>query len=747
MPESLPPYYLLRIMRFRFKPIFFTVFFTFAQPAAASEALPAQRSDQAVIALAEPAQETAAVVEADSLSGKKNNQIEAAGNATLRKDGQSIRADRITYSQETQDIDAHGAVVLEERDGSTMSGSHLKLNMDTSIGVMEQPKFYLKENAARGAAEVMHIQDRQHYTLEKASYTTCPADNDDWLLKMSRLEIDRDRQIGIARHTWVEFMGVPILYTPWMDFPLNNQRKSGFLAPIYGVTVGGGAELTLPYYWNIAPNRDATIAPRVIRKRGLMLNNEFRYLEAGYGGELQYDVLPDDKLALRSRERFSLKHNQALTENLHGYVNLNRVSDDDYFRDLSDTVNDTSQANLVREGTLGYTADWWSAALRVQRFQTLQDPAEPIVAPYARLPQVTLNAQRDRSGATLAVAGEYVDFRHPTRLNARRMVLNPSVSYPLLNSSAFYITPKVSLHSTYYAMDANNTGALRNASRSLPILSVDSGVAFEREGNLFGNDYVQTLEPRAFYVYVPYRDQALLPNFDSAQADFSFTQMFNENRFFGSDRIGDANQITLAATSRWLETSNGSERLKITLGERFSFKTPQVNLVTPSASTNKSDILMALSGRVTNAWSLDSEFQIDPNQSHTQRYNIATRYRPEAGKALNLGYRYTRNVSRIADVSAQWPLFNRLHAVGRWNYSLQDRRTLEAIGGLEYNQSCWTTRLVVQRFTTGSQEYNTGFFVQLELNDFVKVGADPLLLLKQSVPGYTKLNEKPVTQP
>ena len=734
-------------MRSRFKFILFSVLLTFAQLDAAGEELSAPAMEPSVVALAESAQETAAVVEADRLSGKKNNQIEAAGNAILRKDGQSIRADRMTYSQETQDLDAQGSVVLQERDGSSMSGPHLKLNLDASSGIMEQPKFYLKENGARGAADVMHIQDRQHYTLEKASYTTCPADNNDWLLKMSRLEIDRDRQIGTARHARVEFMGVPILYTPWMDFPLNNQRKSGFLAPIYGVTVKGGAELTLPYYWNIAPNRDATIAPRIIRKRGLMLNNEFRYLQAGYGGELQFDALPDDKLALRNRERFGLKHNQTLGNNLHGYVNVNRVSDDDYFRDLSDTVNDTSQVNLVREGTLGYNADWWSAALRVQNFQTLQDSADPIIAPYARLPQVSLNTQRDRAGATLALAGEYVDFRHPTLLNGRRAVLNPSVSYPLLSNSAFYVTPKVSLHSTYYAMGENNTAALQNASRSLPILSVDGGIAFEREGNLFGNEYVHTLEPRAFYVYVPYLDQASLPNFDAAQADFSFTQMFNENRFFGSDRIGDANQITLAATSRWLEKSNGAERLKVTVGERFSFDTPQVNLVTPAASTNKSDILMALSGRVTSAWTLDSEFQVDPNQSHTQRYNIASRYRPEPGKALNLGYRYARYNSRIADVSSQWPLFNRWHAVGRWNYSLQDRRTLEAIAGLEYSQSCWTTRLVVQRFTTATQEYNTGFFVQLELNDFVKVGADPLTLLKQSVPGYTKLNEKPATQP
>jgi LPS-assembly protein len=731
-------------MRFRFKPILFSFLWFLAYQAGASAEPLAQPVEKNTIE-AEPAQELPAVVEADRLTGIKDNRIEATGNAILRKGDQSIRADHLSYSQDTQDIDAQGSVVLEQA-GSTMNGPHLKLNLDTRAGVMEQPRFYLKENDARGSADVMHIQDNHHYTLDNASYTTCTSGNNDWQLKMSRLDIDRELQIGTAYQTWVEFKNVPILYSPWMDFPLNDQRKSGFLAPIFGGTVKGGSELTMPYYWNIAPNYDATIAPRVMLKRGLMLNNEFRYLQPGYGGEMHVDVLPNDLLEKSRRDRFSLKHNQILTEKLTSYINFNRVSDDAYFRDVADTVNDTSQANLTREGALGYNAGWWTATARVQHFQTLQDPAAPIVEPYARLPQVTVNAQQERFGANLAFAGEFVDFSHPTLVGGRRLVLNPSISYPLLDAPAFYITPKVGLHSTYYAMDANTVGQPQNASRTLPVLSVDSGIAFERESNMFGGSYLQTLEPRAFYVYVPYRDQVQLPNFDSAITDFNFTQIFTENRFSGSDRIGDADQITLAATSRLLDQSSGAERLKVMMGERFSFKTPQVNLVTPAASTNKSDILVAAYGQVTKTVSLDSEFQFDPNQSHSQLFNAAAYYRPEPGKTLNLGYRFTRNTLRQADISSQWPLFGRWHGVGRWNYSLQDARILEAMGGLEYNQDCWALRLVAQRFATATQQTNTGFFVQLELNDLVKVGSDPLSMLKQSVPGYAKLNDKPANK-
>jgi LPS-assembly protein len=314
------------------------------------------------------------------------------------------------------------------------------------------------------------------------------------------------------------------------------------------------------------------------------------------------------------------------------------------------------------------------------------------------------------------------------------------VSYPLVADPAFYLTPKIGLHNTYYAMGANNPTGLSNFERTVPIFSLDSGMTLERNWNWAEQNFVQTLEPRGFYVYIPYRNQDQLPNFDSAQADFSFAQMFTENRFFGSDRIGDANQLTLALTSRLLEPDSGVERMRLAIGQRFNSHTPQVNLITPTSSTVQSDILLAASGRLTPKWSLDSAVQYNPNQSQSEKINLAARYQPENGKVLNLGYRFTRNSLRQADVSTQWPLAGRWHAVGRWNYSLQDRRMLEALAGLEYNESCWTVRLVAQSFATATQQFSTGFFVQLELNNLMQVGPDPLTLLQQSIPGYNKLN-------
>ena len=693
------------------------------------------------VAAAEPlptSEETEVVLEADSLVGQKNRQLEAKGDATLRQDGKSIRADRILYTPSNRDVDAQGDVILEQQN-DRISGPHLQMNLGTGQGKVDQPQFHFQENNGRAAAYTMDIMDKQHYQLQDATYTTCPAGNNDWQLNMDRLEIDRADAVGTAHGTSVEFKGVPFLYTPWMNFPLNDHRKSGFLSPTYGSTSKGGMDLTIPYYWNIAPSLDATIAPRFMLKRGVQLNNEFRYLGESYNGEIHGDVLPNDQILKRNRTHVSVRHAQNLWGGFTGFTNFNRVTDDAYFRDLGTAVNSSSQVNLLQEGGFNLNQSGWNSTVRVQRYQTLQDPVAPIVAPYARMPQITTSAARVLGDASLAMGGEYVEFSHPTLLNGKRLVLNPSASYALVNEPGFYVTPKVALHSTHYNMGANNLAAIPNATRTLPLFSLDSGLSFERDSEYFGGSYLQTLEPRAYYVYVPYRNQNNLPNFDTAQADFSFTQMFTENRFFGNDRVGDANQVTLATTSRVLTSDQGEERFKVTLGERFSFISPQVNLLNPAGSSSKSDILLAVGGRLSKTMSLDSETDFDPNQSKTQRYGWIAHYKPEPGKTFNFGYRFQRNTVRQADLSGQWPFSSRWGTVARMNYSFQDKRILDSIAGLEYNQSCWTLRFIAQHYTTSTLQSNTGFFVQLELNGLMQVGSDPLTLLKQNVPGYTKM--------
>ena len=749
--------YLPRTMRFRFSPVVLLLLGMFPLPGHAENAPLPLKLDRTFKKHPAVSEDTAAFINAQHVEAQKGEQLEASGDVELRQNGQVVSAGHLVYGQESKDVLAEGSVRIEQP-GLVATGPVLKLNLDTDLGEMNQPQFEFSENHARGSAETMHILGKKNYTFDDATYTTCPAGDDDWLLRMSRLDIDRTTQIGVAHQARVEFKGVPILYTPWMDFALNNNRRSGFMGPTFGSTSTGGSELSLPYYWNIAPNFDATITPRMIAKRGTQFNNEFRYLEPGYTGSVHYEVLSGDRLTNTSRSYEALKHTQNLGGGLGFALNLNRVSDDAYFRDLSTTVSGTSQTNLLRDGALTYGAGWWSASARVQSFQTLQDPLAPVVAPYRRQPQILLNARQTVADANVALASEYVDFRHDTLVNGERVVLNPSVSYPLLSDPGYYLTPKLGVHYTQYWMGANNAAGLPDATRTLPIFSTDSGMVFERDwASFFGGDYLQTLEPRLYYVYIPYKDQSQLPVFDTAQAPFSFAQIFTENRFFGNDRVGDANMATLALTSRVIDNEGGTERLRVMLGERFSFKAPQVTLSTPANSSNRSDILMSLGGKLTKAWSLDSLLQYNPNQAQTQAYNVTMRYRPEAGKLFNFGYRYTSNALaastglptalRQADVSGQWPLFGRWLGVGRLNYSLLDKRTVVALGGLEYNQACWTVRLVAQSFSIATNVRSTGIFLQLELNDLVRIGSDPLDALRLSVPGYTKMNSLPAEQP
>ncbi len=237
-------------------------------------------------------------------------------------------------------------------------------------------------------------------------------------------------------------------------------------------------------------------------------------------------------------------------------------------------------------------------------------------------------------GAAVNLTSEFVAFDHPTLVNASRTVVYPSVAYGLVKDPAYYITPKLGVHHTEYALGANNRDSISQYDRSIPIFSLDSGMTLERDFAAYESEYVQTLEPRIYYVKIPYEKQDMLPNFDSAPAGFSFAQMFTENRFVGSDRIGDADQATAAVTSRFLGADTGSELLRVALGQRFSNITPRVILGVPTATTNKSDVLMSVAGRLSSTLSIDSLAQHNPNESRTEMFAANVRYRPEAGKVF-----------------------------------------------------------------------------------------------------------------
>lgn len=700
-------------------------------------------------------------LEADRLQGHNEKETEAEGNVRLRKRGEAVYADRLRYDKPLDEVTAEGNVRME-RGADVVEGARLKYNLGTERGFMESPRYTLHKSSslggerqlfhetdARGTAERILFEGSNRYRAQRTEYTACAPGNDDWYLRAGDLAIDKDRDVGVARDASIVFMGVPIFYSPYLSFSLHQGRKSGFLAPHYGSTDKGGAELTVPYYWNIAPNRDATFSPRVMTKRGVLVNNEFRYLEPAYFGEARADVLPDDRE--RSGERrwaYNIRHNQTMPGGWFGTLNLQKVSDDTYFTDLSTQIATTSQVLLPREGVLGRSGAWGAAGsygltALVQRWQTLQaDPGAPVTPPYNRLPQLTLNATReDIAYSDFDFYGHYVGFDHPTKVTGSRMLAYPSMSLPLQTAYA-HVTPKLGLNVTHYSIDPN-AAAVTDRSRTLPIFTTDSGVAFERPTSFGGTAVLQTLEPRLYYVYIPFRDQSLIPVFDSGQQDINFATIYSENQFSGWDRINNANQVTLGVTSRLIGATTGAERLRAGVAQRYYFDTQRVFLPGVAVRTSSSsDLLAAASGTVVPGWTAEAGWQYSTNFSQTQRFNVGTRYQPQPGKVLNLSYRETLNVLRQTDVSTQWPVAQGWTALARWNYSLRERRTLEGLLGAEYNGDCWVLRVVAHRFATTTQQASTTFFIQLELNGVSRIGSNPMETLKRNIGGYVRLDPR-----
>jgi len=686
---------------------------------------------------------------AERITGDDKRNITASGGVVMRQRGLAIAADRLDYTEENETVVATGNVRID-RAGDVVTGPRLAYRLDKETGEMEAPLFEIpktpeRRTASRGKAVRALLEENEVSRLYGAEYTSCPVPRDDWTLKVRELELDTKGQVGTAYNATVEFFGVPILYSPWLNFPLNNERKTGFLAPTFGSSGRGGFEYAQPWYWNIAKDQDATITPKLFAKRGLQLGGEYRYLKPTFSGQADLEFLPNDSIAERDRYLIGLKHFQALGRGWNLSLQAQRVSDDNYFRDLSTRVAATSQTNLPRDLVVGYGDDNWSFSARNVAYQTLQDPLAPVTVPYRQLPQLLLSGlKQDLGGFDVQGVGEFTNYRHPDLVNGRRLIAYPQVSYPVRRPWG-YVTPKAGYHVTRYDLSSDNGAAAGNATRELPVASVDAGLFFDRPWRVAGFDFVQTLEPRLFYLYAPFRDQSRLPNFSTAEADFGANALFRENRFVGGDRIGDANQLTVAVTSRLVESGTGIERLKATLGQIYYFEPQRVGLdaAAPARENSRSDLVALVSGQVAPSFYIDSGLEYDASQARARRFDVAARYNPAPGRVLNAAWKFTRDEVRQVDLSGQWPVGGGLTLVGRWNWSLKDRKLVEGLAGIEYNAGCWEIRAVAHRFITATQQVSTSFQVQLELTGLSRIGINPLETLRQNISGYRRSDEIP----
>ena len=687
----------------------------------------------------------------------------AKGNVRFRQGGMEVSADEVAYDAETDTVRIPGKVEMR-RETDRISGESLLLKVEAEVGTLLNPRFFFSKSPtrptqryeARGEAREMRFEGADNERFFDTRYTTCKPGEDDWYLHVKELALDRATNTGTGHHGRIEFMGVPILYLPYMTFPLNSDRKSGFLSPTFGSSSKSGLEISLPYYLNLGPNYDATLTPKLFSKRGLQLGSEFRYLNANHLGQIDSEYLPNDRIADRDRYLVSGRHYQNLAAwSLPGWsaaFHAQRVSDDNYFRDLSTKIANTAQTNLPREAALYYGSPFGAFGARVLAYQTLQDPAQPVVAPYRLAPQITFNAQPARwHRMEFNTTGEYTDFVHPTLVNGRRFLIYPSAALPFSAPWGF-VTPKLGFHATRYDL-TRNAGSFEGGTRNVPIVSLDSGMTFERPLQFASGNVTQTLEPRLFFLYVPFRDQSKLPRFTTSETDFSFAQIFNENLFIGGDRISDARQMTAAVTTRFIEDLTGIERLRAAIGQRYYFRPQQVTLTSnalglsgsQSGSLSRSDLLAAVSGQLSDHWNLDSGFQYSTSDGNFKKSNVTARYQDMNGRLLNMSYRFTRDAIHQADISTQFPLGRAgpgWTLLARTNYSIRDKKLLEGLFGVEYNRGCWEFRLVAHRFTTAQQQYSNSVQFQLELKGLSKLGINPLETLRQNIAGYRRSDER-----
>jgi len=721
----------------------------------------------------EPARQLPIILRGRELRGRPDIDASAEGDVEFRRGGMVIHADKLTYDQAEDLARATGNVVVT-RDGNVFSGPELQLKVERFEGFFRAPTYRFARTGAGGKARLIEFIDDQRAAASDATYSSCTIEDGDgepvWILKAGELRIDNETNEGIARDAVLRFYGVPILASPVLSFPLSEERKSGFLPPSFGIDSRSGFQAQIPYYWNIAPNRDATLTLQESVRRGPSLDGEFRYLDPSFFGSLNAKVMPHDRVADRSRYSLRAEHEGELPYDSYAQLRVMRVSDDDYWKDFPGDVKSLTQRLLQTDLLLSRPFGDWSTYARVLRWQVLQtdDPTTRIISPYERAPQIGARYGGPwRGGLDVGFEAEVNRFANPDdrylaeRQTGVRTHALGSIARPFV-WPGWSVTPKLSFNAASYSLDLPLADGSRNASRFIPTVSLDSAWTLERETTLFGRAVRQTLEPRLFYVNTPYRGQNEFPNFDSAPKDFNFDSLFTENQFSGVDRVSDSHQVSAGVISRVLDPETGAEALRVGIAERYRFRDQRVTPDNVLQTQRFSDVLIFGSTNLVPRWNFDTALQFNPDSHRIERSLAGMRYSPGPYRTVGLTYRLTRGLSEQVELGWQWPVYGRgraadggerpagsasgcsgtLYSVGHVNYSTRDRRLTDSIAGFEYDAGCWIGRVVVERLSTGRSEATTRLLLQLELVGLSRIGSNPLKVLKDNVPGYQLLREE-----
>jgi LPS-assembly protein len=668
-----------------------------------------------------------------------------SGNVTIRTGQRLLKADQAEVDSERRSVRLRGR--MEYLDPQLHVVGESGSFVEGGGGQFKGAQFELVDRSVRGAAEGARVSGDGRMELEGVRYTACPPGVDDWELQAGEIVIDQKNQLGTGRDVKLEFLGVPIFYTPWITFPVGDQRKSGLLFPTFGSSSKNGTLVAVPYYWNLASNYDATLTGRWYSARGVRVDPELRYLDDHNRSQLNVEYMFHDEDRGEARSLVDWRHVTRFAPRTRLLIDAANVSDTDYFEDFGVGFEGTSVTYLDRYVDLRHDTGPWSFTARAQGHQVIDRELADEDAPYQIVPQLTASGrwQNLPGGLAATLFAEAANFTRDPGPEGVRVDAEPSLEWRLDRGGAFFAA-NAGYRYTQYSLQDVAPGIDDSPSRSLPSASLDAGFVLEREAGTRGRR-LQTLEPRLLYLYVPYRDQDELPVFDTGIPDLNLVQLFRDNRYVGPDRVGDANQVSAGVTTRLLDSTRGTQYLSATLGQAYYFEDPRVRLPDePVRNRSSSDIVAELELAAYKNWNARFAYQWNPDQSQGMRSETFVQYAPAPGRVLNAGYRFRRDLLEQVDVSGAWPITAQWRGFARYVYSLQEDKTLDQFLGFEYSSCCWAVRLITRRFVssrTGDAE--TSFGIQLELKGLSSVGVDNEAFLRDAIRGYSALPSAPQT--
>jgi LPS-assembly protein len=659
------------------------------------------------------------------------------GGVLLRQGDKQAGADAARFNPENRSLLLEGNVRYQDR-GTQVVSDLAEFVYATGSVRFEGADFSLGRSNARGAADAIEISQQGLLQLDGVNYTTCPPGSNDWVIEARDIDLDTRSGIGTARGMKLRFQGIPILYAPYLSFPIGDARKSGLLTPEIGTTKRGGNEISVPYYLNLAPNYDATITPHIMTDRGMQLETQFRYLSKSMSGKINADYLGSDNMFNDSRYFLGLKHKTLFGGRWRNQVDFSEVSDSQYFEDMGGSLSSSSITHLDRNLSFDWYSDHLAFFGQVQDFQTIDDAITPDDEPYRRVPQLLASGSWPNQwlGLQLGFDGELVNFDRDVGVTGWRMNIAPEVALPI-TGPGWFLKPALVYDYTRYDLSDVTTGQSDDPSRALPIASFDSGLILERTMKNSGRQ--QTIEPRLLYVHVPYREQSDLPVFDTITPDLNLIQLYRTNRYLGVDRIADTDQVSIGVTSRILDVSTGRELVAATIGQTRYLSESGVTLPGQSfASTESSDYIAEISFLLNKNINFDLGHQWGTSGDGTTQSEARFQYRPTNNRVLNLAYRFRRDSLEQGDLSWSWPLNKSWNFVGRYNFSFRDEEALEQFFGLEYESCCWGLRLVSRRhISTRDGTQDSSFGLQLVLKGMASVGTAADKILERGILGYS----------